>query len=62
MGAAVAKRGPAPVRRYGILNYLRLADTEDAGGSPVEIAYTSRSSQICAIGWVVAVTWSLGLW
>ena len=51
-----------PFVAYGILNYLRLADTEDAGGSPVEIAYTSRSSQICALGWVVAVTWSLGLW
>jgi 4-hydroxybenzoate polyprenyltransferase len=51
-----------PFVAYGILDYLRLADTENAGGSPVEIAFTSRSSQICAVGWAVAVTWSLGLW
>lgn len=51
-----------PFVAYGILNYLRLANTENAGGSPVEIAYSSRSSQFCALGWIVAVTWSLGIW
>lgn len=51
-----------PFVAYGILNYLRLARTENAGGSPVKIAYTSRSSQFCAVGWVVAVLWSLGVW
>lgn len=51
-----------PFVAYGILNYLRLADTENAGGSPVEIAYSSRASQLCAVGWIVAVTWSLGIW
>ncbi len=51
-----------PLVAYGILNYLRLADKNNTGGSPVEIAYTSRSSQLCAVGWIVAVTWSLGLW
>jgi hypothetical protein len=51
-----------PFVAYGILNYLRLADSQDAGGSPVEIAYRSLSSQLCAIGWGVAVTWSLGMW
>ena len=53
---------PMPLVAYGILNYLRLANTENEGGSPVEMAYTSRSSQLCAAGWIVAVTWSLGLW
>jgi len=53
---------PIPFVAYGILNYLRLAQTDHAGGSPVKIALTSRSSQICALGWIVAVTWSLGLW
>lgn len=51
-----------PFVAYGILNYLRLIDAENAGGSPVEIAYHSTSSQICAIGWAIAVTWSLGIW
>ena len=51
-----------PFVAYGILNYLRLAASADVGGSPVEIAYHSRSSQLCAIGWMVAVTWSLGMW
>ena len=36
-----------PFAAYGILNYLRRVDTENAGDSPVEIAYNSRSSQIC---------------
>ncbi len=49
-----------PFVAYGILNYLRLASTENAGGSPVEIAYSSRSSQLCAVGWIAAIVWSLG--
>jgi len=51
-----------PFVAFGVLNYLRLASMEGAGGSPVEIVYSSRSSQICALGWIVAVTWSLKLW
>ena len=39
-----------PFVAYGILNYLRLANTENAGGSPVEIAFSSRSSQL--LRWV----------
>jgi len=50
-----------PFVAYGIFEYLRLARTENAGGSPVEIAYTSRSIQVCAVGWVLAVLWSLGV-
>jgi 4-hydroxybenzoate polyprenyltransferase len=51
-----------PFVAYGILNYLRIADVDHAGGSPVEIAYHSWTTQLCAAGWMVAVTWSLGLW
>jgi 4-hydroxybenzoate polyprenyltransferase len=51
-----------PFVAYGILNYLRLAETENAGDSPVEVAYTSHSSQICAVCWLIAVLWSLGIW
>jgi 4-hydroxybenzoate polyprenyltransferase len=47
---------------YGILDYLRMVHVEGIGGSPVDVAYHSRSIQACAVGWMVAVTWSLGLW
>jgi 4-hydroxybenzoate polyprenyltransferase len=50
-----------PFVAYGILNYLRLTSTGDAGGSPVEVAYTSRSTQLCGLGWILAVVWSLKL-
>ena len=51
-----------PFVAYGILNYLRMVYVEGAGGSPVDIAYRSLTTQICAVGWIVAVTWSLGMW
>ena len=51
-----------PFVAYGILNYLRLAETENTGDSPVEFVYNSRSSQICAVCWIIAVLWSLGIW
>lgn len=51
-----------PFVAYGILNYLRMVHVEGIGGSPVDIAYHSLSMQVCAVGWIVAVTWSLGLW
>jgi 4-hydroxybenzoate polyprenyltransferase len=51
-----------PFVAYGVLNYLRLADVEGAGGSPVEIVYHSFTTQLCGVGWIAAVTWSLGTW
>ena len=50
-----------PFVAYGILNYLRMVHVEGVGGSPVEVAYHSLSMQICALGWLVAAMWSLGL-
>lgn len=50
-----------PFVAYGILDYLRLVDKENVGGSPVEIAYRFRSVQLCAAGWCAAIAWSLGL-
>jgi hypothetical protein len=47
---------------FGILNYLRMADMENIGGSPVEVALHSLPTQICGLGWILAVTWSLGWW
>jgi 4-hydroxybenzoate polyprenyltransferase len=51
-----------PFVAYGILDYLRMVYIEGIGGSPVDVAYHSRSMQACAVGWIVAVTWSLGMW
>lgn len=51
-----------PFVAFGILNYLRMVVVEGVGGSPVAIAYHSITTQLCAVGWLVAVTWSLGLW
>jgi len=51
-----------PFVAYGIFNYLRLANMGSYGGSPVEAAYTSRSIQLCALGWILAVLWSLKTW
>jgi 4-hydroxybenzoate polyprenyltransferase len=50
-----------PFVAFGILDYLRVAVGEGAGGSPVEMAYRSRPLQICVIGWVIATAWSLGV-
>jgi 4-hydroxybenzoate polyprenyltransferase len=51
-----------PFVAYGVLDYLRMVYVEGIGGSPVDIAYRSRGMQACAVGWIVAVTWSLGMW
>jgi 4-hydroxybenzoate polyprenyltransferase len=50
-----------PFVAFGILHYLRVAIGEGLGGSPVEMAYRSRSLQISVLGWVIATAWSLGL-
>lgn len=47
---------------YAILEYLRLADVEGVGGSPVDVVYHSFTMQVCAVGWMATVTWGLGLW
>ena len=49
-----------PFVAFGILDYLRMAMGQGAGGSPVEMAYRSRSVQICVLGWAIATAWSLG--
>ena len=50
-----------PFVAFGILDYLRVAMKEGVGGSPVEMAYRSRSLQIAVLGWAIATAWSLGL-
>jgi 4-hydroxybenzoate polyprenyltransferase len=51
-----------PFVAYGILNYLRLVHVEGIGASPVDVACHSLSTQVCAVGWLAAVTWSMGVW
>ena len=53
-----------PFVAYGVLNYLRLASTKNLGSSPVDVAYGPRSTQLCALGWIASVLWSLkaALW
>ncbi|OHB82040.1 MAG: hypothetical protein A2W31_06490 [Planctomycetes bacterium RBG_16_64_10] len=48
-----------PFVAYGILNYLRLSKIPGATASPVDVAYRSRSMQLCGLGWLLAVLWSL---
>lgn len=51
-----------PFVAFAILDYLRLAFTEDAGASPVALALGQRSLQACGVLWLVATGWSLGLY
>jgi decaprenyl-phosphate phosphoribosyltransferase len=51
-----------PFVAYGVLNYLRMVYVDGIGGSPVDVACRSLSTQVCAVGWLAAVSWSLGLW
>lgn len=53
--------GSVPFVAFGVLNYLRLVQTDGAGASPVEMFYRSRSTQICVAGWLAAVLWALRL-
>ena len=50
-----------PFVAFALLQVLRLAYIEGRGASLVELALRSPSLQICALGWLVATLWSLGL-
>ncbi|MEE8278723.1 MAG: UbiA prenyltransferase family protein [Thermoanaerobaculia bacterium] len=49
-----------PFVAFGILEYVRLVHTREAGGSPVDLALSSPSMLIVGVGWLVAVLWSTG--
>jgi 4-hydroxybenzoate polyprenyltransferase len=49
-----------PFVAFGLLHYLRLAHMDQVRVGPAEVAWSSRTIQICAIGWLVATLWSLG--
>jgi 4-hydroxybenzoate polyprenyltransferase len=50
-----------PFVAFGLLHYLRLAHLDEVRVGPVEMAWRSRALQLCSLGWLVATTWSLGL-
>ena len=46
---------------FGVLDYLRVADLRDAGGSPVDVILSSPALLFCGIGWALATLWSVGI-
>jgi 4-hydroxybenzoate polyprenyltransferase len=50
-----------PFVAFGLLHYLRLANLDQVTVSPVEMAWRSRTLQICGLGWLAATSWSLGV-
>ena len=44
-----------PFVLFGVLEYLRIVQTRDAGGSPVDLLVSSPALLGCGAGWVVAV-------
>lgn len=50
-----------PFVAFAVFDYLRRSDLGTIGASPVEAAFRSRTLQVCAIGWAIAVVWSLNL-
>ncbi len=49
-----------PFVAFGILEYVRLVHTREAGGSPVDLVLSSPSMLIVGVGWLAAVLWSTG--
>lgn len=49
-----------PFVAFGILDYLRIAHTEGAGASPVDLVFRP-AFLLAATGWLVAAAWSLGI-
>lgn len=40
---------------FGVLEYLRIVQTRDAGGSPVDLLASSRALMACGTGWVLVI-------
>lgn len=50
-----------PFVAFALLHYLRVAYKENRGSSPVDMALRSAALQACAVSWLVATIWSLGV-
>lgn len=46
---------------FGVLDYLRQCQVEDAGGSPVDLLLSSPAIAACGVGWMLATLWSVQL-
>jgi len=47
---------------FGVLDYLRFAQVDQEGGSPVDLLLSSPRILICGLGWTGAILFSVGLW
>ena len=52
---------PLPFVVFGVLDYLRMAHVDRAGGSPVNMLLTSPTLILAGVGWLGATFWSLRL-
>lgn len=50
-----------PFAAFGMLHVLRIAHQGELRDAPVELAWRSRTLQVCTLGWALATAWSLGL-
>ena len=44
---------------FGVLDYLRMAHVQRAGGSPVDMLLRSPTLLLAGVGWLGATLWSL---
>lgn len=44
---------------FGVLDYLRMAHVQRAGGSPVDMLLRSPTLLLAGVGWLAATVWSL---
>lgn len=49
-----------PFVAFGILDYLRIAHTEGAGSSPVDLVFRP-ALLLAGLGWLLTAAWSLGI-
>ena len=50
-----------PFVAFGILEYLRIAQTAGTGRNPVELALRHPSLLLAGAGWLATAAWSLGV-
>jgi len=47
---------------FGVLDYLRFAQVDQEGGSPVDLLLSSPRILLCGLGWTGAILFSVGFW
>ncbi|MGD8859648.1 MAG: UbiA prenyltransferase family protein [Myxococcales bacterium] len=52
---------PLPFVVFGVLDYLRMAHVNRAGGNPVDLLLRSPTLLVAGVGWLAATVWSLHL-